>query len=130
MDKHKAKALEEGCLCTECVFRFQCFTRERIFSDPMYQGLFEAMMALGKSKEEAVDAVANEIKWNMRLDKTHPISGCENDGNGTYPWIYYWHDYTDNISFDGNQITYTMSTGEAVSWNANEDGVGDVRVHY
>ncbi len=41
--------------------RFLCWSTERVFSDPRYQALFEAELALGKSKEEAVKAVREQI---------------------------------------------------------------------
>ena len=77
MEKHKDKALEDKCLCSKCEFRFQCFTQERVFSDPIFQGLFEALMAQGKSKEEALDEVTTEIKF--RMDR--PITVPDSDGD-------------------------------------------------
>lgn len=66
---HKSKAgEEEGCRCNDCPLRFQCFTQERVFSDSLLQGLFEAIMAEGFDKEEALKQVKSEIagKLNQR----------------------------------------------------------------
>ena len=135
MEKHKNKALEEDCLCSKCIFRFQCFTQERVFSDPIYQGLFEALMAQGKSREEALDEVKNEIKF--RMDRPIEIGGGSDgsDGIGTIPfpnttpdvqpyvqpWIISGYYNSDTVSFDVNdkgevQVSYTMYDGKEVSW--------------
>ena len=141
MEKHKKKALETDCLCSKCVFRFQCFTQERVFSDPIYQGLFEALMAQGKSKEEAIDEVANEIKLRMvrvDLQPFEPITPyeptiqpytfpCPNLAPDIQPFIQPWtiisggwYD-SDSISFDTNDkgevlVNYTMCDGKEVNW--------------
>ncbi len=129
MEKHKDKALEDKCKCKECEYRFQCFTQERVFSDPLYQGLFEALMAKGRSREEAVDEVANEIKnkiaggFNITLDDIQPTISQPNIT--IQPYIYpQWETYYgDNVSVqsldNGSiQVSYTMMDGEEVSWNA------------
>ncbi len=128
MEKHKKKALEEDCLCSGCIFRFQCFTQERVFSDPIYQGLFEALMAQGKSKEEALDEVTNEIK--LRMTKPLDIS----DGIIPYiapPFTSYpppstipppgtsW-EYNDGGNYainDKGVLIYTMHNGKEVRWS-------------
>jgi len=138
MEKHKSKALEEGCLCYKCVFRFQCFTQERIFSDPIFQGLFEALMAQGKSKEEALDEVIAEIKFKMN----RPVEiGGGSDGSDAVPYIPYpypttpdiqpyiqpwtvisdYYGMSDNVTFDVNDkgevyVSYTMHDGKEVNW--------------
>ena len=138
MEKHKKKALESDCLCSKCVFRFQCFTQERVFSDPIYQGLFEALMAQGKSKEEAIDEVANEIKLRMNRFELQPIElqpievqpytiPYPNSAPDVQPFIQPWTFVpggwygSDSISFDANDkgdvlVSYTMHDGKEVSW--------------
>jgi len=127
MDKHKNKALEDDCLCTQCKYRFQCFTQERVFSDPLYQGLFEALMAKGRSREEAIEEVANELK--LSIGGGFKFTGDIVVGETSYPWKYYYPESGNTFSVDGDQITYTMSTGEEVSWYAGTDGIGDIRIH-
>lgn len=130
MEKHKNKALEKDCLCSKCMFRFQCFTQERVFSDPVYQGLFEALIAQGKSRDEAIDAVAIEIKFNINKPITLPYD--DNSGNlpnsiqpyvdpspnTVQPYFYEWT--IDSATFeDVNNtvvVTYTMHDGEKISW--------------
>lgn len=65
MNKHKSKSLSTPCLCSECPLRFQCFTNEQVFSDPLHQGLFEALMASGRTREEAIDEVTTELKYKI-----------------------------------------------------------------
>lgn len=135
MEKHKDKALEKDCLCSKCMFRFQCFTQERVFSDPIFQGLFEALMAQGKSREEALDEVTNEIKFKMNLQPLIPLpdgSGAPNTDNDPYtypstavPYIQTWGtiSYYDSIGsvvindINGETlVSYTMHDGEEVNW--------------
>lgn len=123
MEKHKSNALEKDCLCSGCAFRFQCFTQERLFSDPILQGLFEALMAQGMSKEDALNEVTIEIRY--RITKRGP------DGNisiiptifpqitpDTQPYVAPW--VGDTITFqdtDGKlQVNYTMHDGKEVNW--------------
>lgn len=132
MEKHKSKALEDDCLCSKCEFRFQCFTQERVFSDPIFQGLFEALMAQGKSRKEALDEVTEEIKF--RMTKPEPFTPHVPEVfPGTYvppptiqPYVGDWytdgiHFNSDNVSFGVNDlgallVTYTMHDGKEVSW--------------
>uniref|UniRef100_A0A6M3JRI4 Uncharacterized protein n=1 Tax=viral metagenome TaxID=1070528 RepID=A0A6M3JRI4_9ZZZZ len=129
MEKHKKKALETDCLCSKCIFRFQCFTQERVFSDPIYQGLFEALMAQGKSKEEALDEVANEIKLRMNRFDLQPFEPViqpytipyPNSAPDVQPYVQPWTVISDSISFDANDkgevlVSYTMHDGKEVSW--------------
>jgi len=135
MEKHKNKTLEADCLCSKCIFRFQCFTQERVFSDPIYQGLFEALMAQGKSKEEALDEVANEIKLRMNRFDLQPFEPTVQPYTVPYPnsapdvqpyiqpWTFIsggWYN-SDSISFDTNDkgevlVNYTMCDGKEVNW--------------
>jgi len=127
--KHKSHSLDKECLCPKCPLRFVCFTEERVFSDPIYQGLFEALMAQGKSREEALDEVTAEIKF--RMNRPIEIGG----GNGTIyplptttpaitpniqpdvqPWIVI-SEYSDTVNDKGEvQVNYTMHDGKEVSW--------------
>ena len=127
MEKHKSKALEEGCLCSKCIFRFQCFTQERVFSDPIYQGLFEALIAKGKSREEAIDEVAQEIKnrmggYHIEIDPPAPNSAPYPYQPITIqPWTVISDHCQDSVSIipleNGTfQVSYTMLDGEEVSW--------------
>jgi hypothetical protein len=131
MEKHKSKALENECLCAKCIFRFQCFTQERVFSDPIYQGLFEALMAKGRSREEAVEEVANEIKnkiaggFRVTLDDITPYVPQPN--TTIQPYYPQWQTYcSDNVSVQQQengslQISYTLLDGEEVSWYAGSE---------
>lgn len=139
MKHHKSKALEDTCLCNKCPHKFECYTQERIFSDPIFQGLFEALMAKGRTKEEALEEVTNEIK--LRMNRPIDIGdGIGDDNDGTIPfeikpWIpyqppYYTGDpiqpkwtYRDSVTInDSNDIksmcniTYHMISGEEISW--------------
>ncbi len=134
MEKHKNKALENECLCTKCVYRFQCFTQERIFSDPIYQGLFEALMAQGKTKEEALEEVTRELKWKISAPIIEPTVTIPYVSPNTIPYqpispnsapqweIVCGGTYNDSVSIqdkNGNcMVTYTMHDGKEVSWNA------------
>jgi len=137
MEKHKNKALENDCLCTKCVFRFQCFTQERIFSDPIYQGLFEALMAQGKTREEALEEVTRELKWkivsppNIQSEpitipfptpNTIPYPYQPSVAPNSNPLIIYSGTYNDSVSVQDKNgdciVTYTMHDGKEVSWNA------------
>lgn len=132
MEKHKNKALENDCLCPKCMFRFQCFTQERVFSDPIFQGLFEALMAQGKSKEEALDEVTREIKFRIitpiSIPNAYPpvtIPYPTTAPNASpFPYNPLWTIRCNNVSFDslGNdkyQVNYTMYDGKEVNWNAD-----------
>jgi hypothetical protein len=59
---HKSEIEDIDCKCKECSLRFSCFTQERIFSDSLFQALFEALVAQGKSKEQALEEVTVELK--------------------------------------------------------------------
>jgi len=108
-----------------------------VFSDPIYQGLFEALMAQGKSKEEALDEVVNEIKFKIGLDipSSQPYTDdpntlpyAPNTAPAIQPYLQPWticseYDGSDNVSFGVNdeggvQVRYTMHDGKEVSWNA------------
>jgi NCAIR mutase (PurE)-related protein len=52
----------ENCLCEKCPDRFKCYTAEKIFANPRYQGLYEAEMGLGKTKEQAIESVKKLIE--------------------------------------------------------------------
>ena len=125
MEKHKSKALEEGCLCSKCKLRFQCFTQERVFSNPLYQGLFEALMAKGRSREEAIDEVVNELKYRISdipSTSSDSIPSAVSYYSVTTPYWTYVTD-RDNVSVQPQangtvQISYTLLNGEEVSWNA------------
>ena len=130
MEKHKEKSLEEGCLCYKCPYRFQCFTQERIFSDPLYQGLFEALMAKGRSREEAIEEVSNELK-NRISGNLHITVGDHAPNSVPYypittPYWTYVMDCCDNVSVQPQengtvQIGYTLLDGEEITWNAGNN---------
>ena len=128
MNKHKSKALEDGCKCNECSLRFECFTQERIFSDPIFQGLFEVLMAQGKSREEALELVVNEIKARIPVSQPEPtVQPWQPNPYGTSA-PYVWDTTTvicdgdTDISSGAYSITYTMLDGDKVTWTANSDG--------
>jgi len=108
VDKHKTKALDEECLCSKCPLRFQCFTQERIFSDPLYQGLYEALIGKGRTKEGALDEVVAELKFRMGRIPMGDVVGVL--PNITISPLY--SDSTNSIN-----VSYTMRTGEEVSWH-------------
>ena len=123
MNKHKSKALEDGCLCSDCKFKFQCFTQERIFSDPIFQGLFEALMAQGYSKEDALELVANEIKARIPFaQQPQPIAPYPYTTGGAAGWDSTIITVDNDIVSSDYTITYTMLDGKEVSWNASYDG--------
>jgi hypothetical protein len=137
---HKSEALEEKCKCNECEHKFECFTQERIFTDPIFQGLFEALIAKGLDRIAAIDAVANEIKARMTPQLVYNVKWNDTYGSDTYkqPQIPnniqippIWggtisssggvnsagtYDY-NNLTIDGNNVTYTMTNGEKVNFN-------------
>lgn len=135
MDKHKGKALEDKCLCGECPHKFECFTQERIFSNPIFQGLFEALMAQGSTKEEALEQVAEEIKARIGGDGSLPVIIQPNtypDYTTTPNTAPYTYPYTTCGDIYGSEtnggsagtcsdisITYCMADGKEVSWTAN-----------
>lgn len=121
--KHKSHSLDKECLCSKCPLRFFCFTEERVFSDPIYQGLFEALMAQGKSREEALGEVTEEIKF--RIAKPSNSIFLDPPGmmpNSTaVPWAVGDAYDSGYVSFGVNDsgktlINYTMHDGEEVSW--------------
>jgi len=115
MNKHKSKALQEKCLCGDCPYKFECYTQERIFSDPIFQGLFEALIAQGMSKENALEEVNREIRLRIQR-QAMPIASVPSIWDtavSTPTW-------TTTTSTAGNvNITYTMCDGKEVSWNAS-----------
>lgn len=134
MKHHKDKALEKACLCKECPNRFICFTQERVFSDPIYQGLFEALMAKGRTRDQALDEVTEEIKSRMprSIDADEPynpnIPYQPYTAPGTaQPGPWYWHTYTDGDGSSGGTVTYTKYDGEEISWNVNANGLYSAR---
>ncbi len=131
MEKHKSKALEAECKCSSCIFRFQCFTQERVFSDPIYQGLFEAMMAKGMSRDDAIDAVAMEIKmrmgWNLSVGGSYPQPDLFSQ-NAQCDTVVYDDSGENNVKFavgnDGQlQVTYTAYDGKEYSWETGINGI-------
>ena len=135
MEKHKSNALEDDCLCSGCTYRFQCFTQERVFSDPVFQGLFEALIAQGKSRDEAVDTVAKEIKSRMNRPVDQPYSDPVFPFSEPIkpifeqPWVVggfddgandWNHDHSTvhiSVNDDGSMMmNYTMQDGEEISW--------------
>ena len=70
----KCKSKDKECLCKDCPLRFECFIQERIFSDALFQGLFEVLIAQGKDREEALEEVSQELKYKIKsspIDKTY-----------------------------------------------------------
>jgi len=129
MDKHKSKALDGGCLCSKCPLRFECFTQERLFSDPIFQGLFEALIAKGYSKEDALNRVFNELM--VRIGESGQPDGQPQ------PWTIYPPNTTiyqpnitcisdtavDTVKINPDYIVvYTMADGKELTWNADYDG--------
>lgn len=53
--------MEDKCLCNTCNNRFKCWTTKRVYSNPEYQALYEAFIAVGSSHEEAVRNVKVSI---------------------------------------------------------------------
>ncbi len=133
MDKHKEQALSNDCVCGTCPIRFQCFTQERVFSDPIYQALFEVLMAQGKSRDESLEEVATEL----RNRTSFPQMGTTGTTTWSYPNTtapvlvqhtsnineYGWKDVagasaidgSSNVSINDFKITYTMHNGKEIS---------------
>jgi hypothetical protein len=127
MRKHKSKASEKNCLCDNCNLRFVCFTQERIFSEALYQGLFEALMAQGRSKEEALQEVTSELKSRLPYSQIvgkEWYGGSAGDTDGVSvpaaggSLVTIGSPYLDDNDYKVN-ITYTMVGGEEISWKAN-----------
>jgi len=145
----KKQALEDNCKCKECTYRFSCFTQERVFSDPVLQGLFEALIAKGRSKEEALEEVTNEIKVRMNQPRPDPQTIPNNpfdvvtiqpapnitiypvpnttggsfftcDNNNSGDWAG-----VDTTVSNDIQISYTMTTGEVINWSVGDDSVNN-----
>lgn len=119
---NKSKAGENNCLCEQCELRYQCFTQERIFSDSLQQGLFEAMIAEGMNKEAAVSAVKEEIKF--RMEQKPWISDSGDSTTITYPNIStYDPNYTTWTTCDSSNISninYTCGNGKEYNFNVHE----------
>lgn len=64
----KSCALTDLCKCNECKRKFECFTQEPVFTDPMMQGLFEAYIAQGNDRERSILMVAETLM--SRLPQT------------------------------------------------------------
>lgn len=134
MEKHKDKALEDQCLCDKCPHKFECFTQERIFSDPVFQGLFEALMAQGSTKEDALKRVIGELEARIRLlGQGTVISPWIGGGTASVPNTnpYWTWDTTNTTNTTDVPWTYTSGTyvyhmmdGDNISWTAS-----DVRLH-
>ncbi len=119
MEKHKERALSSDCICNTCPVRFQCFTQERVFSDPIYQALFEVLMAKGKSREEALEEVSNDLKYRIGFPPVDIGVGEIFPGND---WQIVdgssaidssrWEN--DSVSIDDSKKIYTMYNGEEI----------------
>ena len=122
MTNHKSKIAEKECQCNKCALRFSCFTGERIFSDPLYQGLYEALIAQGRTKEQALDEVSREMKINMKPIPVYPpVYQPASPNVSPYTWDTGAAPYDPNrwtITCD-NTYTYTMSNGEKISWKVD-----------
>lgn len=53
---------EIQCFCDRCPIRFKCFTQERVYTDPLYQALYETYVAEGKSHDEALKHVKSFVE--------------------------------------------------------------------
>lgn len=125
MKHHKGRALEDECLCSKCPLRFECFTQERIFSNPIFQGLFEALTAKGYDREEALDLVSQEIKSRIGHYPTQIPHDQYNPWRIYAPETTWWGSdsgvtLTDsNVDVNGTYtVTYQMLNGEEISWSA------------
>ena len=116
----KSKTGKEGCACGSCSLRFQCFTQKRVFSDPIFQGLFEALIAQGMIEEEALEVVTQELKARMTKPSTTDIPYTIPQYT-TPQWQPSWTgDNTAGgpVRWEDGTVFYTMQDGRAVSWNA------------
>jgi len=144
----KSKAGTGKCICGTCPRRFECFTQERVFSDALLQGLFEAILAEGVDREEAIKQVKDEIKFRLTREELERVKGDEwrpvpniypNTGTAGSPyyqpptWRVWSKDSSscdsyaavssNNIKFDycNNDtvnINYTMHNGKEYSFSA------------
>lgn len=115
-------------MCNDCELRFKCFTQERIFSDPLYQGLYEAMIAQGMEGDAAILAVAEEIKEALRPQPAGTPWQIADGNTWQNGWVKTWEsDSTpDNILWSGTggtTITYTMKDGNQYSWQTFCDSI-------
>ncbi len=129
MEKHKERALSSDCICNTCPVRFQCFTQERVFSDPIYQALFEVLMAQGKSREEALEEVSNDLKFRIGFPPVDIGVGGTFPGNdwqivdGSSAGDSSWENDSVSITDDSKSI-YTMYDGKEIDLDDSK-----VRVH-
>jgi len=94
------------CKCNTCENRFKCLTTEQVFSDKDYQAMFEANIALGFNREDAISAVNLFIRSK---DESKDKLGTINK-----PWITWVQpNITPNLPWQWD-ITYSNSS----------DGVG------
>jgi NADH:ubiquinone oxidoreductase subunit B-like Fe-S oxidoreductase len=85
-------------------------------------------MAKGRSREEALEEVTAEIKYKMTVpnDIYIPSVGSDSVSIGvSYPEVSTSWTYFDTSSSDFNVCdgvaTYTMNTGERISWDVSDD---------
>ncbi len=137
MEGHKTHANDEDCKCSGCTLRFHCFTEERVFSDSLVQGLFEALMAKGRTKEEAIDEVATELRGMIGGYSKPYVSDwlpcVDNNNDIKVTWGTTTNPIVDNNGTimgklpDTSNICWTLRSGEEVNWNADAREI--VRLH-
>jgi hypothetical protein len=122
---HKSEATGKDCQCDSCELRFKCFTEERVFSSAAYQAMFEALMALGKTREEALESVINEIRageWSKQIPASPQIDIYPTTPPYVAPgtqWIYpTWLPSTQQ------QWTDHSSGTTGTTWSINADYLG------
>jgi hypothetical protein len=153
MEKHKSQALTKNCACESCAQKYSCFTQEHLFTDPLFQALFEALMAKGLTKELALDQVSNEIKSRLTMREwanqpsptpdfgnykiyTNPPSQPWSSPNVTISNTDFWDWGTTSncykksgTEYDCSSVNYTMANGEEINLNVETDRLKELRVY-
>lgn len=114
MSGTKSQSLEVGCECDKCKLRYKCFTEEKIFSDAVQQGMFEAFIALGMDRDNAINAVVDFLRTNITRQRAYePPAQQYSDHTIYYPF--------DNIS---TPVSIPAEIQNILNWN-KESWSGD-----
>lgn len=136
----KSKAGSEKCICETCPRRFECFTQERVFSDALLQGLFEAIIAEGTSREEAIRQVKEEIKfrlhedvWQQQREQPQPWQPYKSPTTAP-PWKVWYTSGGGESSFSSNvpsnQSMSNIFDNDYITFDHYDGNTGEIDVTY
>lgn len=57
--------MESKCICDACPRRFVCFTQKKVFSDPAYQAMYEALIEEEVESKKAATTVRKFIEQHV-----------------------------------------------------------------